>query len=120
MPATWTGWSEAEDVMLREHYPVRGPKWAGWAEVLPGRSYTAITTRAHKLGVKGPGKSLGRAGRSQLYAPGTVSTPYEYERCVRDCMADGMAPSQIDRKMHWAEGKAKEILMGTWDREGGR
>lgn len=118
---SWTGWSAAEDAMLVAHYPERGPSWRGWADLLPGRSKKSIITRAGRLGVKAPrGAARGRSGRSELWKPSNVRQPGSYDQCVRDCMADGLTPSQIDRKMHWPEGKAKQILMGTWDREDGR
>ena len=42
-------WSEEEDAILREHYPVMGRRVA---ELLPHRSETSCYTRAYKLGVK--------------------------------------------------------------------
>lgn len=98
--------------MLRAHYPERGPSWAGWREVLPNRTRSAIVKHARSLGLcnrvpkdEAP-EQTGMAGRHG-----------EYVREVRRRMASGMAPSQIDREMHWPEGRAKQILMDTWERE---
>ena len=44
-------WTTSEDAMLWAHYPRRGSHWAGWAEILPGRSVSSIANRVQKLGV---------------------------------------------------------------------
>ena len=43
-------WTEEELAALREHYPSHGPSWEGWSELLHGRSYSAIVSRASVLG----------------------------------------------------------------------
>lgn len=43
-------WTEEEIAALREHYPSHGPRWEGWSELLPGRSYSSIASRASVLG----------------------------------------------------------------------
>ena len=44
-------WTAHEVAALIEHYPVRGPRWAGWPDVLPRRTPVAIQDRARRLGV---------------------------------------------------------------------
>lgn len=44
-------WTEAEDALVRMHYPRHGMRWQGWDELLPHRSLNAIRVRAHGLGV---------------------------------------------------------------------
>lgn len=44
-------WTEAEDALVRRHYPRHGMRWQGWDELLPHRSLNAIRVRAHGLGV---------------------------------------------------------------------
>ena len=107
---SWTGWSAAEDAMLVAHYQERGPSWRGWADLLPGRSKKAIKTRASRLGLTAP----------ERRAASAVRHPSEHGQRVRDLMAKGKTPSQIDREMRWPEGKAKQVLMGTWETKGER
>lgn len=45
------GWTAEEDAELRRWYPSKGPRWAGWAAVLHGRSGRAIVLRAFRLGI---------------------------------------------------------------------
>ena len=45
-------WDESERAVVREHYPERGPRWDGWAEVLPTRTRRSIENRARTLGVR--------------------------------------------------------------------
>lgn len=45
-------WTEEETEALRRHYPEHGPAWEGWAELLPGRSRSAIVQRASVLAVR--------------------------------------------------------------------
>ena len=42
-------WTKEEIAALKEHYPERGPSWAGWSELLDGRTTSAITSMAQKL-----------------------------------------------------------------------
>ena len=45
-------WTTTEDAILRANYAMLGR--SGCALLLPGRTFKAIGTRAHKLGIKGP------------------------------------------------------------------
>lgn len=54
MTAEKVAWSEAEDRVLSETYPLHGCDWDGWERVLPGRSVSAIRTRANRLLVRKP------------------------------------------------------------------
>lgn len=42
-------WTKEEDALLREHFPVHGAGWDGWAVLIPRRSCKAIADRARKL-----------------------------------------------------------------------
>ena len=44
-------WTDEDLEALRRHYRKRGPRWDGWYEVLPGKSYWQITCMARKLGL---------------------------------------------------------------------
>lgn len=123
MPATRTAWSEQEDEVLRAHYAERGPSWAGWAEVLQGRSQQSIVNRANRLGLRVTRRGGAAQARARMSAPGIApSRPVEFEAQVLGRMADGMAPSQIDREMHWPSGRAAAIASEAWrrDKEDGR
>lgn len=54
-------WKDREDEVVREHYPVHGPLWFGWAVLLPGRFARAIIARADRLGLMAPVPILQRA-----------------------------------------------------------
>ena len=43
-------WTRAELDALRRLYPSHGPRWEGWARLLPGRTPDAMAAMAHKLG----------------------------------------------------------------------
>lgn len=45
-------WTKAEDRAIRKYYPTRGAKWDGWPSLLGDRSFRAIKSRAHTLGIK--------------------------------------------------------------------
>lgn len=47
----YTRWTKEEDGNLAVYYPIYGPNWDGWDELLPGRSRRAISARATKMGV---------------------------------------------------------------------
>lgn len=49
MASPGTSWSEDEKRKLMAYYETRGPKWLGWAEILPGRSEDSIRVMASKL-----------------------------------------------------------------------
>ena len=58
-------WTEEELSILREHYRSHGSSWRGWAELLPGRSGSAVQSRAKKEGLRGP-KSWSRRDEEVL------------------------------------------------------
>lgn len=68
-------WTPEEDETVRRHYPLHGPQWSGWDELLPGRSYSAIVSRAGRLGValapelRSLAISRGLVGRGGLWTP---------------------------------------------------
>lgn len=50
----WRRWTEAEDALIREHYPEHGGAWLGWAKLMPERMPTRrdMNRRACTLGVR--------------------------------------------------------------------
>jgi hypothetical protein len=44
-------WAPEEDEALRRLYPTHASGWAGWPDILPGRTPTAISNRAGTLGL---------------------------------------------------------------------
>lgn len=51
-------WTEKELEVLRRLYPLYGPSWCGWKDVLAGRSMYSLRTKASKIGVHGPSSRL--------------------------------------------------------------
>lgn len=104
--------------MLRAHYAERGPSWAGWREVLKGRTRHAIISRAKRLGLQVASRKAASMARvREQVARKAPSQPREFEAAVGRRMASGMAPSQIDREMHWPEGRAASIISEAWRRD---
>ena len=108
MPRTkpWT----AEDIaVLFENYMAHDESWPGWEAVLPGRSWRAIRRKANELGL---------ARTERRHAGNTAMSSVDpNEGTVSLLMAGGMAPSQIDARMGWRPGRAKQILVDRWRRE---
>jgi len=50
----WRRWTPDEDDLIREHYPERGARWRGWADMMPERlpTYDDVAHRARAIGVK--------------------------------------------------------------------
>jgi hypothetical protein len=50
----WRRWTDAEDALIREHFPEHGGGWLGWSKLMPGRMPTRddINHRARALGVR--------------------------------------------------------------------
>lgn len=109
-------WGEFEELSLKEFYPRHGPYWDGWGEVLPGRTSSAISSRAQKLGLHAP-KVERREPDEFDTEKGSVPSPIEYERTVTKLMKEGLAPSQIDQRMHWVTGTAMGIIKERWGRQ---
>ena len=123
-------WTDAEINALRVYYPLHGPSWEGWAEVLNGRSRKAIQRKAglldifHEDGRKSPNRKRPLKGdRLRTYEFEThrnyefVPTPDPYETHVMKLLEKGMSFQAIDRQMHWHPGRAKQILEERWKRE---
>lgn len=110
-------WGEFEEMSLKEFFPRHGPYWEGWNDVLPDRTSSAISNRAHKLGLHGPKEKHKREPDEFDTEKGSVPSPIEYERTVTKLMKEGLAPSQIDTKMHWVTGTAMEIIKARWERQ---
>ena len=91
-------WSEEEVRLLREHYPDHGAKWAGWAEVLPGRTEGAIGNAAVRRGLtrrtprwtpaqdESLGRILAELARRTGRAPTAVAT---HMLCLARRMGEG-------------------------------
>ena len=97
-----TGWSADELAILMAHYQDNGPGWVGWESLLPGRSQRAIEAAARRVGVaktvRKPPRVMGDPARAM----------------VVKLMAEGMTPSQIDRKMLWRPGRTIGMLKRMW------
>ena len=50
----WRRWTPEEDAQIREHYPEKGARWAGWARLMPERmpTFDDVAHRARALGVR--------------------------------------------------------------------
>lgn len=44
-------WTDEQCAILAEHYKAHGPSWAGWGELLPGRTPGAIREKAKRIGL---------------------------------------------------------------------
>lgn len=104
-------WSREDDDALRLHYPLYGPSWDGWEEVLPGRTTSAISSRAKLLGIVTNGR---RGRRAQIAA----AMPDPNEGYVMRCMEAGMTPTDIDRERKWPPNTTVRILTARWERLG--
>lgn len=47
-------WSPEEEAALAEHYPTHGADWAGWEDLLDGRTRLAIGAKARKMHLTSP------------------------------------------------------------------
>lgn len=102
-------WSDDEIEILKAHYAERGPFWVGWEMFLPDRTDSAIMRKANALGLKsGAKRTVTKRRRRKAKERDPVDI------MVEGMMASGMAPSEIDRRMHWYEGTAVKILNGIW------
>lgn len=118
MPSA-TLWSDLEDDAIRQMYPGRGPHWAGWSDVLPGRSPRAIEQRASALGVR-RGKRDEAKALPEMLRPAGGDRPRamslrDDDKAVMRMMRDGMAPSEIDRALHLVPGTAHHVVVGVWN-----
>lgn len=54
MPRTKSStlWTDDEVETLVEHYHEHGPRWDGWSEYLPHRTYGSIVAKAWALGIR--------------------------------------------------------------------
>lgn len=102
------GWGYDELAILRASYPEHGPRWVGWEAALPGRTTGAIASMANELGL-----------RMRERGAGEPDAPDPKERTVTEMMGQGLAPSDIDRLMHWRKGTAKSVLTAMWRRVSG-
>lgn len=83
-------WTTGELSALREHYPAHGHQWPGWADVLPGRSRSAIANAAARHGLtrrtprwtpaqdESLGRILAELARRTGHAPAAVATHMLY------------------------------------------
>jgi 5-methylcytosine-specific restriction endonuclease McrA len=73
-------WEESEDETLRKHYP--DAQMADMRAMLPGRSLSSITRRAHELGVKRP---KNRPHPGKVVSPVFVRNGVAGKFCVGEC-----------------------------------
>ena len=83
-------WTAEEDEVIRKYFPVHGPGWPGFLDLLPGRSYDSIITRRKKLGIPGI-RETRRAARKRP----TVGTGRKYQRPFRE-PATGADPLRVE------------------------
>lgn len=109
-------WSQNEVAALKIYYPLHGPSWAGWEEVLPNRTLRAISRKANDLGVSFVQRQpVVRSKRHREYVR-TSRTADPMEPYVLGRMSEGLPPSEIDREMHWPRGRTVQILTERWAR----
>lgn len=118
---TLARWSAAEDEAIREAYPLHGADWDGWADALPGRSESAIRSRAGKLGLRLLPEVLSlshsqanrrRKGRRKDGEP----RPDPLERSCMELLAGGMPPSAIDARLGLEPGTSRRVISQRWRR----
>lgn len=90
-------WSTEEDFALRACYRDRGHRWAGWTDLLPGRSYESIRKRALRLGLARNAVVMERPAAE-----------------VMALMRTGVAPSDIDKTLGLAPGTAHSRIIAAW------
>ena len=100
-------WTTSEDAMLWAHYPRRGSHWAGWAEILPGRSVSSIANRVQKLGVR----------MEQPERSAAIDADERTTLGVLAWLNEGLAPSQIDETMGLPEGTARAVATEAWRKD---
>lgn len=44
-------WTKEEDGLVAVYYPLHGPNWDGWDELLPNHSRRALSAHASRMGV---------------------------------------------------------------------
>lgn len=114
-------WTDAEVNALRVHFPLHGPRWDGWAEVLGRRSEASIKSKARQLCLTQPRERRERRlAREQRMADlaefDARPTPDPFEGLVLSMLAGGRTPRQVDAIMRWVPGRARQILVGRWQR----
>lgn len=102
-------WSDDEVEILTAHYRDKGPFWVGWEALLPDRTDRAIQHKANSLGLK---SSASRTGTERRRRKVLKRDPVD--AMVERMMSDGMAPSEIDERMHWYRGTAIRVITGIW------
>lgn len=92
-------WSSEEDDVVRTYFPKHGQRWPGWSEVLPGRSWDSIRTRAYRV-----------------FANANVGDAVTVDAKLKRLMESGLSMSQIDSLMGWPPNQTKKLLMQSWER----
>ena len=103
-------WSEDETAIIKAHYDEHGASWDGWEMLLPGRSRSSITKKAHRL-------KMERAVNAKKRGPKARKAADSREAVVLRMMKQGLSPSQIDKKMRWVPGRTKMIVIDRWRRD---
>lgn len=118
-------WTDAQDQLLRDNYLKHGGRWDGWATLLPNRTGRAIDARARRIGLvrqrpkpKGKPRPKRPPAADERHRDKEIALePDPHEGYVMACMAAGMTPSEIDKRMHWYNGTTRLILTNRWERE---
>jgi hypothetical protein len=98
--------------MLRVYYPRYGPSWAGWDEVLAGRSRDQIRKAASRRHIVFEDKSNPQVEVETMGLPAVDAS----ECVVSTLLAHGMTPSEIDKREKWFPGTAEKIAVCAWKR----
>ena len=112
----WEAW---EDDVVRELYPIHGPSWDRWGEVLPGRTGSSVANRARRLGVRMSPTVLTEA-RSRASAKGNATKAAKEAALEREVMAlldRGLPPSAIDVRLGLGPGTARRVISKRWRRK---
>ena len=80
-------WTDEEDALLHEHYPEHGPRWDGWAELLPKRSRQAIQQRSARIGASCRPDSFSKDEKKAL-AGAVADAASELGRDVPSCVRE--------------------------------
>lgn len=110
-------WTAAEDALLMEWYPEKGPKWERWADLLPGRGAEGIRRRANSLDIRTKhGESIHRGiverkARLAAWRPWTEAEDRVILRALLDVSTEvGHTPADTaDRLSHWVAKRRAEV-----------
>ena len=112
-----SAWGAEEEAVLVANFDEHGGRWEGWNALLPGKSANSIASKARRLGLERHRPAHKPRARRVVVTPPARATPDPMERPVMAMMARGMTPGQIDARMRWVPGRARQIVTEMWSRE---